>query len=378
MLVPVDRLFSEGVPSQAHLAHLAYVHYKHLYAAHVAPLFSTHATPPSATASSPTSPSTADTKYFMVVHPHTKVVTQQIPITPINPLGFLSHNRFTLSGLCVCLIVVSLQFVCCVSPAPQLVSRWRVGSWLLIGVDSGGGERVEVEQAVPLVLRQHQPRVQHLPHGAGQRRQRRRRRTLAHVEAGLQLVRALPCPALFCPHPALTRSLCYAVVCSHIQYGDSKLRFQVKACSASYNGDRMPHRPSSALTGGAGAGAGAGGASEEGVSYETVGECVLPLNQLRWKQHFHIWLPLDAPSGVAGAAPGSVSAAGGVVPALLKPNYGRLRLKIQWIASPVTSLSTRHSTAQHSTAQRSTAGKTELSFSGGVWGWVGWIGLVVG
>src|SRR4051812_16917067 len=32
----LDRLFSEGVPSQAHLAHLAYVHYKHLYATNVA------------------------------------------------------------------------------------------------------------------------------------------------------------------------------------------------------------------------------------------------------------------------------------------------------------------------------------------------------
>src|SRR4051812_23954863 len=58
---------------------------------------------------------------------------------------------------------------------------------------------------------------------------------------------------------------------------------------------------------------------------ELVGEVSLPLNQLRWKESYHIWLPLEVPAHIMTTA----------APTVLKPNYGRLRLKVQWLASPV-------------------------------------------
>ncbi len=96
----------------------------------------------------------------------------------------------------------------------------------------------------------------------------------------------------------------------------------VKACASTYNGDKQQQSRASGvgIPGFGGSGAG-GGAGDE--LFEVIGECVLPLNQLRWKSSFHIWLPLEAPSTALSSS----------VPAVLKPNYGRLRLKINWTPS---------------------------------------------
>jgi hypothetical protein len=61
-----------------------------------------------------------------------------------------------------------------------------------------------------------------------------------------------------------------------------------------------------------------------------VGECVLPLNEIRTKDVYHIWLPLR-PMSTDGKSAGVVNASPG---ALSVPSFGKLRLKLTWNATP--------------------------------------------
>jgi hypothetical protein len=54
-----------------------------------------------------------------------------------------------------------------------------------------------------------------------------------------------------------------------------------------------------------------------------MGECSLPLHQMRQKKDYHIWLPLEAP-------PANQSK---TAPVVSKPNFGKLRLRLSWAHS---------------------------------------------